>query len=195
MSEENNAAENTDEQGTPAEAPEPKEAPATEQPKDAPKTEEKSSDDEPLSKNDAIKLRAENKGFRDKVQAAEQARITAERAATKHRNDLEKVQGELIAAQAQLKNMQIDIGLANISQTPEIGAKRPEPLRRLINLEKIEFDDEGNLNPESLKQQLLELKAEVPELFYTGLGSVNGGDFNPANGHDMNAILRQQLRK
>lgn len=76
------------------------------------------------------------------------------------------------------------------------GAKSPERAARLVDLDSITFDDDGN--PEGLDDQVEELKGDMPELFDKPRNrgpaaprGVDGGPRTPAGGKKLSATERQ----
>jgi hypothetical protein len=74
------------------------------------------------------------------------------------------------------------------------GCKTPERAARLLDLDSITFDDDGN--PEGLDDQVEELKTDMPELFDKPRGrgaprGVDAGSRAPAPGKKLSATERQ----
>lgn len=77
------------------------------------------------------------------------------------------------------------------------GAKSPERMARLLDLDSITFDDDGN--PEGLDDQVEDLKADMPELFTRARGQapprgVDGAAKPGGSGRKLTATERQLQR-
>lgn len=112
------------------------------------------------------KLRKESKSRRLALQKLEKAEDKRKKA---EMTEVEKAQSEAKesadradTAEAQLKALQIERVVEQ--QAIKLGVKRPELALRLMDLEEIDIDDEGEVDEKAVAKELKALLKDVPEL-------------------------------
>lgn len=156
--------------------------------------------DEPMSLEEAKKLRKESQALRKRLEAFEADKKTADDAklseAERLKKQLTEYQDKETRWQAERRERDARDEVLSVltDEKPDnkYRAKNPRAVYKLIK-DDIEFSDKGEIA--NLSALLKQAKADYPELFgLKSAGSVNGGD--GAHGTnaptDMNAMIRQQ---
>ena len=164
-------------------------------------TETATENQEAISLEEAKKLRSEARSLRHRLREFEQteeARKQSELSETQRlQTELERIKAENSELLSFRQQTAIRDAVTDAARDPQLGAKRPEALHKLVSHDALKFDDDGNLDAKSLATEIARIKADFPELFYVLGGSANGGD-GARNGAtpqtvDMNAAMRRMM--
>ena len=139
------------------------------------------------------RLNAEAKDWRLKFEGA-QTRLTEIEQA--NMSDLEKARAQAADAEARAQAAETasrGYRVAGAAAKAAVDAKALDPalIANLIDMSKVEFDQEGN--PTNLSVMIGELKSKHPILFGPALGSADGGarGGSAAPSSDMNELIRR----
>ncbi len=140
-------------------------------------------------------LRKRLKDFERDAEARKQSEMSE---AEKLQAELQRVKGENSELLTFKQSTAIRDAVTDAARDPQLGARRPEALHKLVDHGALEFDDDGKLIEKSLSREIARIKDDFPELFFASGGSANGGDGarnavgQAGQSFDMNALIRRQ---
>lgn len=154
--------------------------------------------EEPMSLEEARKLRRESNELRKRIKSAED-RITAEEDAKRSESErLVKQVADLEAANASLlaQGQERAVRLSTVEVASRLGFRNPEVAYRLLDKADIDFDDIGQ--PKNVEKLLKALLDKEPYLARTnGAGDFGGGNRGqtPEGKPSMNELLKRGFGK
>lgn len=147
---------------------------------------------EPMSLDEARKLRSENKSLRDRLKPLEEAKAHADNAALSEVERLQRERETLAAENSTLKAERQARALADAATATarRLGFRNPDLAHRLIDHSALVLDDEGK--PKNLDSLLGEVAKANPYLINGTTdfgGGPRGGAATPNN--DVNTMIRR----
>jgi len=119
------------------------------------------------------------------------ARLRTQEAATAaEKTRADELDSKVADLSSKVQRSQVERATVEAARDPQVGAKRPEAIAKLIDMSKVTFDDKGM--PTGITEELTRIKSDFPELFHTS-GSADGaaGKGDPVDAGDMNSTIRR----
>ena len=150
-------------------------------------------DTENLSLDEIKKLKAEHKGFRDRVKKLEDLLVKTPPSESKTPPDPKLLEAENLKAtlEAERKSLQVERQIFQLS--PKLKIEYPDLVLKVLSLDDVEFDDSGK--PTNVESLLKEVLKQYPKLgggageTPAGVDAGKGG--NGTKPVDMNDVLRR----
>jgi hypothetical protein len=150
--------------------------------------------EEPMSLEEARKLRRESNELRKRIKAAEDKTAAEEDAKRTEAERLEKQNADLKAANAKLLEQMQErtVRLTTVEAAARLGFRNPEVAYKLLDIADIEFTDSGDpKNVEKLLKALLEKEPYLAKP--AGAGDFGGGNRGPtpSGKPDMSTLIKR----